>query len=303
MKAESAAVSIPARRPAWARTSDFVRLTKPGLTSLVLFTVFIGFCAGANGPAPLLLLCHTLAGTALMAGGAGSFNMYLERDLDALMKRTALRPLAAGRLRPGPALFFALTITAGGFVYLYIFVNHLTSLLSAIIFASYIFLYTPLKTRTWLCTVFGAIPGALPVVIGWAAATSSISTGAAVLFAIIFLWQFPHFYAIGWMYREDYERAGLPVLSVVDSSGRRTGRQAVLFLAVLVLFSLLPFPLGLAGISYLIGAVVLGALFLACGILFARSRDRASARRLFIASAVYLPVLLLLLVFDNPAAR
>ena len=303
MKAVSDAISASALRPAWARVSDFVKLTKPGLTSLVLFTVFIGFCAGTGRPFPLLLLCHTLAGAGLMAGGAGAFNMYLERELDGLMKRTALRPLASGRIRPGPALFFALAITVAGFVYLHIFVNPLTSLLSAIVFASYVFLYTPLKTRTWLCTLVGAIPGALPVVMGWTAATGFLSSGAAVLFAIVFFWQFPHFYSIGWMYRDDYARAGLPVLSVIDWSGRRTARQALLFVAVLVIFTLLPFPAGIAGRTYLTGAIALGSIFLAFGIHFARLRDSASARRFYIASALYLPALLLLLAFDNPASR
>jgi protoheme IX farnesyltransferase len=303
MKAGPGAISVPTLRPAWARASDFIKLTKPGLTSLVLFTVFVGFCAGTGRSFPVRLLCHTLAGAGLMAGGAGAFNMYLERELDALMKRTALRPLASGRIRPGPALFFALAITIAGFVYLYAFVNPLTSLLSAIVFTSYIFLYTPLKTRTWLCTLVGAIPGALPVVMGWTAATGSLSTGAAVLFAIVFFWQFPHFYSIGWMYREDYAGAGLPVLSVVDWSGRRTARQAIAFVVVLVVFTLLPFPIGIAGRTYLIGAIALGAVFLAFGIHFARLRDRASARRLFIVSALYLPAILLLLALDKAAAR
>jgi protoheme IX farnesyltransferase len=303
MRAGSEAISEAASRPAWTRASDFVKLTKPGLTSLVLFTVFIGFCTGTGRPVPLLLLCHTLAGAGLMAGGAGAFNMYLERELDARMKRTAFRPLASGRMRPGPALLFALSITIAGFVYLYVFVNPLTSLLSVIVFASYLFIYTPLKARTWLCTLVGAIPGALPVVMGWTAATASVSSGAALLFAIVFLWQFPHFYSIGWMYREDYARAGLPVLAVIDWSGRRTARQAILFIAVLVVFTLLPFPAGIAGGVYMTGAVALGAAFLACAVHFARCRDRASARHLFIVSALYLPALLLLMAFDNPAAR
>jgi protoheme IX farnesyltransferase len=288
-------------QPILATTSDFLELTKPRLISLVLFTTLVGFCCGVAGKIPLLLLLHTLAGTALMAGGASAFNMYLERELDALMKRTALRPLAAGRLKSAHGLLFALAISVGGFIYLFFLVNHLTSLLSAIIFAGYLFLYTPLKTRTWWCTLAGAVPGALPIVMGWAGATDSLSREAWMLFAIIFLWQLPHFYSIGWMYREDYARAGLPVLSVIDWSGKRTGRQAVLFISVLIIFTLLPYRTGLAGLSYLAGALILGAAFLAFGIHFAHLRDRPSARRLFIASSVYLPVLLILLMLDRLA--
>jgi protoheme IX farnesyltransferase len=217
------------------------------------------------------------------------------------MKRTADRPLAAGRLKSAHALFFALVISAAGFIYLFCFVNHLTSLLSAIIFAGYLFLYTPLKAKTWWCTIAGAIPGALPIVMGWAGARGSLEWGAWLLFAVVFLWQLPHFYSIGWMYREDYAHAGLPVLSVVDWSGKRTGRQAVLFIVVLIAFTLLPVGIGLTGLDYLTGALILGAIFLAFGIHFARSRDRLAARRLFVVSALYLPALLILLMLDKPA--
>ncbi len=290
--------AVPLPRILRARTSDFLELTKPKLTSLVLFTTFVGFCAGSHKPIPLLLL-HTLIGTALVSGGAGAFNMYKEQDIDVLMKRTSLRPLAAGRLESGQALVFAFLISVGGFVYLYGFVNHLTSILSAIVFACYLFLYTPLKTKTWLSTLVGAVPGALPIVMGWTAANAHLSSNAWVLFAIVFLWQIPHFYAIGWMYRDEYAHAGLPVLSVVDLSGQRTGRQAVLFIAVLMATSLLPSFIGLAGLAYRVGAVVFGSVFLGYGIHFAQVCDRLSARRLFLISAVYLPALLLLLVFDN----
>ena len=283
----------------WAKAWDFLELTKPRLTFLVLFTTFVGFCSGVPEKIPLLLLLHTLVGTTLMAGGASAFNMYVERELDALMKRTALRPLAAGRLKSGHALLFALATSAGGFIYLFFFVNHLTSLLSAIIFTSYLFLYTPLKTRTWLCTLAGAVPGALPIMMGWAGATGSLSWEAWLLFAIIFFWQLPHFYAIGWMHREDYEHAGLPVLSVIDWSGRRTARQAVVSIAILIVFTLLPSFISLAGPSYLAGAAILGVVFLAFGIHFARLRDRVSAQRLFAASALYLPGLLILLLIDR----
>jgi heme o synthase len=299
MKAGSEFASIAASQIPRSRTSDFIELTKPKLTSLVLFTAFVGFCAGFQGSFRLVLLLHTLIGTALMSGGASAFNMYTEQQTDALMNRTAMRPLVAGRIQSGQALIFAFLISVGGLVYLYIFVNHFTSLLSAIIFAWYLFLYTPLKTRTWLCTLVGAIPGALPVVMGWTAATGSLSPNAWVLFAIVFFWQIPHFYAIGWMYRDEYARAGLPVLSVIDMSGKRTGRQAVAFIAALILISLLPYTAGLASPAYSIGAVVFGSIFLGFGIHFARLRNRQSARRLFIVSALYLPALLVLLVFGK----
>jgi protoheme IX farnesyltransferase len=302
MKTSPEAISISAPRFAWAKTSDFLELTKPRLTFLVLFSTFVGFYIGTEGTIPLPLLLHTLLGTYLMAGGTSAFNMYVERELDALMKRTALRPLAAGRLKAGHALLFALAASVGGFVYLYVFVNHLTSLLSAIIFAGYLFLYTPLKTKTWWCTLAGAFPGALPIAMGWAGANGSLSPKAWLLFAIVFFWQIPHFYSIGWMYREDYARAGLPVLSVIDWSGQRTGRQAMLFLSVLVAFTLLPALTGMAGSAYFAGAVGLGAVFLAFGISFARLRNHHSAHRLFVVSALYLPALLILLMLDKTKA-
>jgi protoheme IX farnesyltransferase len=303
MKADPGAVAVSASRIPGARTSDFIELTKPKLTLLVLFTTFVGFCTGNGKFPPLLLLLHTLIGTALMSGGASAFNMFKEQKTDALMKRTALRPIAAGRIQSRDALTFALLISAGGLVYLWVLVNHRTSVLSAIILLCYLFLYTPLKTRTWLSTLVGAIPGALPIVMGWTAANGKFSSGAWMLFAIVFVWQIPHFYAIGWMYRDEYARAGLPVLSVIDSSGQRTGRQAVAFIAALIAVSLLPALIGMAGPTYPVGAVVFGLTFLGYGIYFAKQRSRASARRLFVISALYLPALLILLVLDKLAAR
>jgi heme o synthase len=299
MKACPEAESGPPSRALRDRTSDFIELTKPKLTLLVLFTTFVGFCTGIPGAIPFALLLHTLIGTGLMSGGASAFNMYSERQTDALMVRTALRPLVSGRLRSGQALLFALFMSISGLVYLYILVNHLTSLLSAIILACYLFLYTPLKTKTWLSTLVGAVPGALPIVMGWTAATGSLSSGAWILFAMVFCWQIPHFYAIGWMYRDDYRRAGLPVLSVVDMNGTRTGRQAMAFIGLLMAISLMPLPMDMADSLYAIGAICLGFLFLAFGISFARTRSRLSARRLFLVSAIYLPILLLLLVLDR----
>ena len=282
---------------------DYLELTKPRVTLLVLFITFVGFYAGTRGPVSLWLLSHTLIGTAFVAGGASALNMYAERELDARMKRTALRPLVSGRLPSRAALCFALVISAVGFIYLFIVVNRLTGLLSAIIFAGYLFLYTPLKTKTWLCTLVGAIPGALPVVLGWTAAGSVLSPGAWTLFGIVFLWQLPHFYAIGWMYREDYSRAGLPVLSVIDCSGYRIARQSVIIISALVFVSFIPAFIGITGLIYLVGAAVLGFTFLAFGSHFALSLDHRSARWLFWASSIYLPVLLTLLVCDKAGLR
>jgi protoheme IX farnesyltransferase len=291
--------SISEIRQMRAKASDFIELTKPGLTSLVLFTTLAGFYLGCRDAIPFVLLFHTLVGTTLMAGSAGAFNMYMERKLDALMKRTSGRPLAAGRLKPGYALLFALTTALAGFWYLYFRVNPLTSLIAVLILLSYLFLYTPLKKKTWLCTLAGAVPGALPIVMGWTGATGEISVNAAILFAIVFLWQLPHFYSIGWMHREDYARAGIPSLSVIDGNGRRTGRQTISTIVMLILLTLFPAGMGMAGMTYLVGAATLGIAFLSYGILFSIKRDRASAQRLFVASALYLPLLLILLTVNK----
>lgn len=302
MKDNSGADSATAPQTTWARTSDLFKLTKPKLLSLVLFTTMAGFCTAIPGRIPILPLLNALVGTALIAAGATALNMYRERDLDALMKRTALRPLAAGRLPSGQALLFAVGLSASGFAYLYTRVNSLTALLAALVFASYLFLYTPLKTRTWLSAFVGAVPGALPAVMGWTAATGNVSSGAWTLFAVVFLWQLPHFCSIGWLHREDYANAGLPVISVVDVDGRKTSRLAVSFVAILFGFTLLPFFQGFAGRIYLAGAVILGATFLGFTLHFAHLRNAGTARSLFLASAIYLPFLFLFLVFDKTVA-
>lgn len=296
------ASNIPAAhssgRP-WSRTADFLELTKPRITVLVLATTLVGFYVGARGAISSSLLLHTLLGTGLIASGASALNQYLERHLDALMRRTVQRPLPAGRLQSGEALIFAVLISSAGMVYLFVFVNHLTSLLAALTFLSYLFLYTPLKTLTWLCTIVGAVPGALPVAMGWAAADGRLTPGAWALFAIVFFWQLPHFYAIGWMYREDYARAGFPMLPIIDLSGSRTSRQVILFILALLAATLLPSTMGLAGVAYLGGAITLGIIFLAYGANFSRRRDRSSARRLFLVSVCYLPLLMVLMALDK----
>jgi len=282
-----------------SRAADFLELTKPRITLLVLATTMVGFYLAAPVSIPLALLSHTLLGIGLVAGGASALNMWLERRPDSLMRRTAGRPLPSGRLQSGHALSFALVLSGAGLVYLFLWVNHLTSALAVITLLTYLFLYTPLKTRTWLCTLVGAVPGALPPILGWIAATGKISLGGILLFVIVFLWQLPHFYAIGWMYREDYARAGFPMLPVIDTTGRRTGWQASAYILALILVTLLPTAAGLAGFLYLAGAVLSGICFLVCGVLFAWLRDFVSARRLFVVSVFYLPLLMALLVIDK----
>jgi heme o synthase len=299
MKTESGTEFLPHPQPMRAKASDFFELIKPKLTTLVLFSTAVGFCIGSQRSIRFGLLVHTLLGTALVAGGASALNMYAERDSDARMTRTALRPLAAGRIPSKAALFFAFGASAAGSVYLYFAVNHLVSLLSVIILAAYLFVYTPLKAKTWLCTLAGAVPGALPVVMGWSSANGALSPGAWVLFSILFFWQIPHFYSISWMHREDYLRAEFPVLSAIDASGRRTGRQTVIFIAVLIFCTLLPAFMGMSRSLYPAGAIVLGSIFLSYGIYFARRRDRLSARRLFVVSAFYLPALWMLILMDK----
>ena len=298
MRRPADSTQSPAASPSRGRAADFFELTKPRITVLVLVTTMVGYYLGAEKLLSLLLV-HTLLGTGLVAAGASAFNMYLERSLDALMQRTRRRPLPAGRLQPGEALVFAALISTAGMVYLYALVNPLTSLLSAITFISYIFLYTPLKTRTWLCTLIGAIPGALPAAMGWAAASGRLSAGAWILFGIVFLWQLPHFYAIGWMYRDEYASAGFPMLPVLDATGGRTSRQASLYILGLIGLSVLPSLAGMAGLVYLGGALAFGVLFLWFGVRFARARDRLSARTLFFASIAYLPAVLLLMMADK----
>jgi protoheme IX farnesyltransferase len=294
---ESASPVIPIlARP---RVLDYLELTKPRITLLVLATTLVGFYLATEGEIQIWPLFHTLLGTGLVAAAASALNMWFERDLDGLMKRTAGRPLPAGRLQPGEVLTFSLIIAAAGLVYLLLFTNLLACTLAASTLLSYLFVYTPLKTRTWLCTLVGAVPGAVPPMIGWAAVHGSLSYGAWILFAIVFLWQIPHFYAIAWIHRDDYQRAGFPMLPIIDREGKRTSRQVSLSLLALIAVTLLPSGIGLAGFWYLFGAVALGLVFLASGLYFARTRDRISALRLFIISVCYLPVLMALLAIDK----
>jgi len=277
------------------RFADFFELTKPGITTMVLITTLVGYyMASRNGLRPLLLL-HTILGTALVAGGASGLNQYFERDLDARMHRTRNRPLPAGRLFPKEALFFSMIISVVGVADLMFFVNVLTGVLGLMTLAAYIFVYTPLKTRTALCTLIGAFPGATPPVMGWTAAGGDIDAVALSLFAILFLWQMPHFFAIAWMCTEDYARGGFSV----HVSGQSTGRQIIFFCCALIPISVLPTMLGLTGMLYLLGAILLGFVYLGYGFAVALFRSNAHAYRLLWVSILYLPALLALMMLDK----
>jgi heme o synthase len=282
-----------------ATLADFVELTKPRITTLVVLTALVGFVMGSEGPPAALPLLFVMAGTGLVAAGASTLNMVLERDTDRLMHRTRNRPLAAGRMRTSEAIAFGLGLTAFGLTGLARFSGLLPAAVSFATWFTYLFFYTPLKRRTSLSTLVGAVPGALPPIIGWAAARGSIDGGAFVLFAILFLWQVPHFLAIAWIYREDYARGGLPMLPVVDTPGRLTGRQTVAHAFALLLVSLLPTGVGMAGRVYLAGALLLGAGLLAFSLRFALLRSVPAARALFLASVIYLTGLCALLVADR----
>ena len=266
---------------------------------MVLVTTSVGFYLGSWGVLDYVRLLHTLMGTALAAGGTIALNQFLERDVDALMKRTRLRPLPDGRLRSTEALAFGVAITAGGLLYLTLAVNLLSGLITATIVSSYLFVYTPLKRKTPFCTIVGAFPGALPPVIGWAAARGEIGLEAGVLFAILFFWQLPHSLAIAMLYRDDYARAGFRLLPVVEPDGRSTGHQVVSNCLALLAVGLLPTLIGLAGHVYFISALMLGVVFLWYGIDLAVSRSATGARRLLLVSLVYLPALLVVMAFDK----
>ncbi len=247
---------------------DYLELTKPRVTALVVLTAWLGFALAAprSGPHFSPLLVHMLLGTWLAAAGASALNQYMERDLDARMRRTQNRPLPRQRLTPRQALVLGAILAAGGTLELAIEVNILTALLAAFTINTYLFFYTPLKTKTSLCTLIGAVPGAIPPMMGWAAVRGQLDQEAWVLFAILFLWQLPHFLAIAWMYREDYARAGFPMLPVLDRQGGLTGGMIILYCAILIPVTLIPVLMGLSGCSYFYGALGLGLAFLFCGI-------------------------------------
>ena len=292
-KVEPSAVATPR---GWA---DFVTLTKPRVNLLVLVTTVIGFHLGNRGGTDFALLFHTVAGTFLVASGAAAFNQVIERDVDARMRRTMLRPLPDNRLGTFEATWFAAALSTIGLLQLWLGANAIAAAVAAATLGSYALVYTPLKRVTSLATVVGAVPGALPPVIGWAAATRTLSIEAWVLFAIVFFWQMPHVLAVSWLYREDYERGGIRVLPVEEPDGRSTAFQIVNYSAALLPVSLLPSAVGLAGRAYLIGAVVLGVVSLVVAIRFARARTPVHARQIFYGSLIYLPILWVLMLADR----
>ena len=295
--AATAPLSVPVTRT--RLLSDFLALTKPRVNLLVLFSTLIGFYLGSAGSTDLALLVHTVIGTALVASGAAAFNQLLERDTDRLMRRTQSRPIPAGRLAPAEARWFAAALSCAGLLQLALGANRLAAGVALVTLGSYALVYTPLKRRTSLATVIGAVPGALPPMIGWVAATGQLTIEAWVLFGIVFCWQMPHVLAISWMYREDYGRAGIRVLPVEEPDGGSTARQTVAYAAATIPVSLLPTLVGLSGGVYAAGALAIGAAVLAFALAFARQRTGVRARRLFFATIAYLPVLWVLLLADR----
>lgn len=292
---KTGAVALPAAR---TRTLDFIALAKPRLNLLVVVSALAGYAMGRGDMSGVSLLC-TVAGTGLVAGGASAFNQVLERRRDRLMRRTRLRPMPDGRLPVRDALLYASGLSAAGLFTLALGVNLLSAAMALVTLVIYAAVYTPLKPRTSFATVVGAIPGALPPVIGWAAATGDLSRGAWVLFGIVFLWQLPHFLAIAWIYREDYARAGFPMLPVIEPDGRSTGRQVVIYAAALLPVSLAPTLAGMAGTAYFAGALALTLMFLGLSMGFARTRAVSDARKLFFGSILYLPLLWVLMIADR----
>jgi heme o synthase len=281
------------------RAADFVELAKPRVVLMVLITAFVGFYVGSAEVPNYLELLQMLFGTAFAAGGTLALNQYLERDTDSVMERTRHRPLPDGRLQPREAAWFGALITMGGLVYLAVAVNLMSAAVTAVITLTYLLLYTPLKRKSSLCMLVGAVPGALPPVIGWVAAGGALTVDAWVLFAIMFLWQVPHTLAIARLYRDDYAKAGIQFLPVIDPDGGSTNRQIVSHCAALLIVSLLPTLLGAAGQLYFAVAFLLGIGFLTSGIRLAMESTLGRARRLLYASLIYLPALLLVMALDR----
>jgi protoheme IX farnesyltransferase len=294
----SLALPRPDARADAAAWSDYWALTKPDINLLIAITTAIAFCMAAPSSLssfPWISLVNAVLGTVLVASGAATLNQWMERRFDAHMRRTARRPIAAGRIEPARALRFGTLLSLAGTVYLVVTSGWLAALLAAMTLASYLLAYTPLKRRTPLCTLIGAMPGAMPPLIGWAAARGSVSADAWLLFAMVFLWQFPHFMAIAWMYREDYDRAGYKVLPHGRARVPVVILQTLLPLIALLFMSLLPALAGTAGVLHGGGVLLLGLGFLGCGLQFVSRRSGSSARRLLFASILYLPSVLLLL--------
>ena len=283
--------TVPLADRTSTRAADYIALTKPRLNLLVVATSAAGYYLGASSGPAVWPMAQAVAGTALVAGGAAVLNQVYERDTDALMRRTRRRPLPDGRVPAADARVFGLALAACGLALLAVRANLLAASLAAVTLAVYLLVYTPMKRHSPFATLIGAVPGALPPLIGWTASHGSLSTGGAALFAIVFLWQIPHFMAIAWLYRDDYGKAGFPMLPVIEPDGRKTGRQAALYAAALLPASLVPSAIGLSEWPYLAVALVLGIALLWLSVGFARVRSDRSARALFFASIAYLPLL------------
>jgi protoheme IX farnesyltransferase len=285
--------------PTSVRLADLVELVKPGITAMVVLTAGLGFLLAERDAVSFVLLIHTLLGTGLISGGASVLNQVWERETDALMRRTVNRPLPASRIAPDTALLFGVTLAVLGLIELAWAVNLLTALLGAVALAGYVFVYTPLKRVSSLATIVGAIPGAIPPMMGWSAVRNDLDLAAWVLFGILFFWQMPHFLAIAWLCREDYAKAGFPMLTVGDSRGALTASQSILYAAALVPVSLLPSLLGILGTAYFVGALALGLAYLGSAFAFARTRSDSGARKLMFVSILYFPALLLVMLLDR----
>ncbi|HWY52185.1 MAG TPA: heme o synthase [Chthoniobacterales bacterium] len=300
MKAVTIESTQTETRKAWSGfIRDLVELVKARLTLLVLLTTAVGFYLGAEGPINFGALLHTVFGTASAAAGAAALNQWWECNLDALMQRTRSRPVPAGRMRPRDVVILGAALSIFGVAYLAFVCNALSAALAAITIIIYVFAYTPLKRVSTFNTALGAVPGALPPMIGWAAARGTLNAGAWSLFAILFLWQLPHFFAIAWMCRDDYARAGFQMISSDDRSGERSASQSVFFCMLLFVVAGLPAFLGIATVLYLLAELILGGVFIAVAMRFLKTRTVLDARRLFITSIIYLPLLLGALVLSK----
>ena len=297
MKDVSAEILSQPAEKSWSAV--FSDLVKARLTTLVLLTTAVGFYIGEQGSVNWFLFFNTLAATGLVAAGAAALNQLLEREYDAKMRRTMDRPLPSGRMQPATVAILGGVMSVIGLAYLAMAVNLLTSVLGAITLVSYLFIYTPLKRMTWLNTAIGAIPGALPPLMGWTAARNDLTGGGWALFAILAFWQIPHFFAIAWMYRDEYAKAGFVMLPNIEHGGHRTAQQTVSHTLALLIVSLCPFLFKMAGLVYLGGAILLGGAFLFCAIQFSRQLTLSRAKRLFLASILYLPLLLAAMCLDK----
>jgi protoheme IX farnesyltransferase len=277
----------------------YIELTKPRITWLILMSTAIGYFFGSQAGFDWVLLLHTLMGTALIASGTATFNQWYEHKADALMNRTKGRPIPSGLVTPGQAFAWGLLLSVAGFAELWVGVNPLTAMAGLFTLVTYLFLYTPMKQQHWHATTIGAVPGAMPPVIGYAAASGVINWEAAALFAILFVWQFPHFYAIAWMYRDDYAKASIKMLPVVEPNGDSTARQILLFSILLIPVSFLPSWLNMTGTVYFVGAAIMGLVFLRAAVRVSRSRTIPLARSVLLTSVVYLPVLYGLMLLDR----